>query len=138
MSLAVTEQRHAHVEGLDRARPDAIVRMLCDGQTAAASAVSSAAAGIRDGAAAMAATLRVGGRPIYVAAGSSGPMAAADALELVGTFAIPTAQIQIHIAGGMPTGSEMLGSVEDDTSTLETALTGLRDTDTAIAVIDIL
>jgi N-acetylmuramic acid 6-phosphate etherase len=61
-------------------------------------------------------------------------MAAADAQELGGTFAIPAAQLRIHMAGGLPTGVDMPGGTEDDTAGLEAALAGLADRDTVIAV----
>jgi N-acetylmuramic acid 6-phosphate etherase len=61
-------------------------------------------------------------------------MAAADAQELGGTFSILPAQIRIHMAGGLPTGVEMPGGTEDDTASLDAALTGLSPHDTVIAV----
>ena len=81
----------------------------------------------------MADTIRGGGRLHYIAAGSSGLMAAADAQELGGTFSIPPDQLCIHMAGGLPTGAEMPGGTEDDTEGLEDALAGLAPTDTVIA-----
>ncbi|MEX0277446.1 MAG: hypothetical protein AB3N19_08000 [Ruegeria sp.] len=59
----------------------------------------------------MANTIRSGGVLRYLAAGSSGLMAFADALELGGTFSIPSAKIRIHMAGGLPTAAEMPGDV---------------------------
>lgn len=82
----------------------------------------------------MAATLRTGGVLHYVAAGSSGLMAAADAQELGGTFSIPPSRLRIHMAGGLPTGVEMPGDTEDSDVGLADALSDLKPTDTVIAV----
>ena len=46
-------------------------------------------------------------------------MAAADVQELGGTFSIPAEQLRIHMAGGLPTGVEMLGGTEDETAGLD-------------------
>lgn len=82
----------------------------------------------------MARTISDGGALHYVAAGSSGLMAASDAQELGGTFSIPPTQIRIHMAGGLPTGVEMPGTTEDETTGLETDLASLDAKDTVIAV----
>jgi N-acetylmuramic acid 6-phosphate etherase len=82
----------------------------------------------------MARTIRDGGTLHYVAAGSSGLMAAADAQELGGTFSIPPGQLRIHMAGGLPTGVEMPGGTEDDVAGGKAALAELRRRDTVVAV----
>ena len=82
----------------------------------------------------MARAIRAGGTLHYAAAGSSGLMAAADALELGGTFSIPAAQLRIHMAGGMPTGVEMPGGTEDETADLERALAEIGPDDVLIGV----
>ena len=61
-------------------------------------------------------------------------MAAADIQELGGTFSISPAQLRIHMAGGLPSGVEMPGHVEDDTSGLDHALADLSQRDTIVAV----
>jgi N-acetylmuramic acid 6-phosphate etherase len=114
MRAARTELLHHRAEGLDALPPHEIAAVLHEAQTAAAKAVGAALPALVGAAGAMAQSLRSGGRLIYVAAGSSGLMAAADALELRGTFGIPTDRIVIRMAGGMPAGSEMPGGVEDD------------------------
>ncbi len=82
----------------------------------------------------MAKTIRSGGVIHYVAAGSSGLMAAADAQELGGTFSIPASQLRIHMAGGLPTGVEMPGAAEDEDAGLRNDLQDLQANDTVIAV----
>ncbi len=134
MTTRLTEALHDTASGLDqRPLPDVAV-VLADGQVAAAAAVRKAAPDIAAGAVAMAKTIRGGGVLHYVAAGSSGLMAAADAQELGGTFSIPPAQLRIHMAGGLPTGVEMPGGTEDDTGGLDAALGDLSPRDTVIAV----
>ena len=129
-----TEALHQDARGLDTlARADAAL-LLAEGQIAAAGAVRAAAPDIARAAATLARTLRAGGVIHYVAAGSSGLMAAADAAELGGTFSIPAAQLRIHMAGGLPTGVEMPGDTEDETQGLERALDGLAAEDTIVAV----
>lgn len=82
----------------------------------------------------MAQAIRSGGRLYYVAAGSSGLMAAADAMELGGTFGIPASQIEILMAGGIPRSAHMPGDVEDEVAQLGGALAGLQSRDCLIAV----
>ncbi|MCP4819468.1 MAG: N-acetylmuramic acid 6-phosphate etherase [Shimia sp.] len=134
MSAKVTEQIHANATGLD-ARPLAeVAEILAEGQAEAAQATLPSRLDIVTGSEAMAATVAAGGTLHYVAAGSSGLMAAADAMELGGTFGIPNTQIRIHMAGGIPQTAEMPGDTEDATDTLTDALSGLTANDTVIAV----
>lgn len=129
-----TEQLHDKSVGLDVcARVDA-ARALVDGQIAAAEAVRDAAPEIASAAGVVAETIKRGGVLYYVAAGSSGLMAAADAQELGGTFSIPATQLRILMAGGLPTGVEMPGDTEDDASGLVAALSELSRNDAAIGV----
>ncbi len=131
--FSATEALHEAAEGLDLRPRAEIAALLADGQSQAAEAVRSAVPDIVRGAAMMATTIRAGGRLHYVAAGSSGLMAAADALELGGTFSLPAEQIRIHMAGGLPTGVEMPGDSEDTTDSLSHEL-DLSTEDTVIAV----
>ncbi|WP_170409622.1 N-acetylmuramic acid 6-phosphate etherase [Ruegeria atlantica] len=134
MTLPPTEQLHPDANKLDPQDLVASARALVEGQIAAATSARGALAAIARGAAAMAQSIRAGGTLHYVAAGSSGLMAAADAQELGGTFSIPSDQLCIHMAGGLPTGVEMPGGAEDEADGLEDALSTLQPTDTIIAV----
>ncbi|WP_420584629.1 N-acetylmuramic acid 6-phosphate etherase [Ruegeria sp.] len=134
MTLPSTEQLHPDAVRLDRDDLITSARVLAKGQIAAAASVRGALDQIAQGATAMARTLR-GNRVLhYVAAGSSGLMAAADAQELGGTFSIPAEQLRIHMAGGLPTGVEMPGDAEDAADGLTEALSTLRAGDSVIAV----
>lgn len=134
MPLTTTEQLHHATEGLDKRPAEDIAALLAEGQATAAAAVEAAGPAICAGADHMARTISDGGALHYVAAGSSGLMAASDAQELGGTFSIPPTQIRIHMAGGLPTGVEMPGTTEDETTGLETDLASLDAKDTVIAV----
>ncbi|CUH45718.1 N-acetylmuramic acid 6-phosphate etherase [Ruegeria atlantica] len=134
MTLPPTEQLHPDANKLDPQDPVASARALLEGQIAAAASARGALDAIARGGNAMAQTIRAGGVLHYVAAGSSGLMAAADAQELGGTFSIPANQLRIHMAGGLPTGVEMPGGAEDEADGLADALSTLQPTDAIIAV----
>ncbi|SFB72681.1 N-acetylmuramic acid 6-phosphate etherase [Tropicimonas isoalkanivorans] len=134
MILPKTEMLHDDARGLDSGPLSNAARVLADAQAEAAQSVAAASEAICDGARAMARAIGAGGRLVYAAAGSSGLMAVADALELGGTFSINPQQVRILMAGGIPTGSEMPGNVEDDTSGLSGDLADLTAADCVIAL----
>ncbi|WP_432448382.1 N-acetylmuramic acid 6-phosphate etherase [Aliiroseovarius marinus] len=134
MSQKVTEQLHVAAKGLDKQPLDEIAVLLSQGQGDAAAAVDAAAPFIAQASRSMATCIAQGGRLHYVAAGSSGLMAAADAMELGGTFSIPPAQIRIHMAGGLPTSAEMPGGTEDETDQIQASLNDITAQDCVIAV----
>lgn len=132
--LPATEALHDQALGLDTRHPQEVATLLAEGQISAASSVLGAVGALCEGARIMASSIRVGGTLHYIAAGSSGLMAAADALELGGTFSIPGNQVRIHMAGGIPTDAEMPGDTEDDIEGLDQDLGLLGPADTAICV----
>ncbi len=134
MPTPVTEQLHQDAQGLDARPLTDVAALLAESQAAAARAAMGAVDPICSGAQAMANTIRSGGALRYLAAGSSGLMAASDAMELGGTFSIPTHQIRIHMAGGLPTSADMPGDVEDIADSLDGDLADLPPNDTLIAV----
>ncbi|MEM9524571.1 MAG: N-acetylmuramic acid 6-phosphate etherase [Pseudomonadota bacterium] len=134
MTVVKTEQLHEDAFGLDTRPANEIAALLAQGQADAALAPGRALGAIAGAAAAMARSIRAGGTLHYVAAGSSGLMAAADAQELGGTFSIPSDQLRIHVAGGLPTGVEMPGDTEDDTDEIAAALIDAGVTDSLITV----
>ena len=134
MAVKATEQLHPYADGLDERPAVEIATLLSDAQIQAAETTRKASAAIAEASTTMARTILSGGSLHYVAAGSSGLMAAADAQELGGTFSIPSTQVHIHMAGGLPTGVEMPGETEDETAELDNALQFLSDTDTVIGI----
>ncbi len=131
---ATTEKLHNLASGLDSRPSEDIAAILIDGQVSAAQATSTTTEVITAAAYDMANSIRTNGALYYVAAGSSGLMAAADAMELGGTFGIPEHQVQILMAGGIPTSAHMPGDTEDATASLATDLAKLSKKDTIIVV----
>jgi N-acetylmuramic acid 6-phosphate etherase len=118
-------------------QPDAtVLRLLADAQIEAAGAARGAMGQIAPAALALAACLAAGGRVAYSAAGSSGLMALADALELPGTYGIPRDRIVILLAGGHEALSNLAGGPEDDAGQggRDVAAAGLSQGDCLIAV----
>jgi len=134
LTLPSTEQLHQDAARLNRSDMVTSAQVLAEGQIAAAAAVRETLDTIAQGGRIMAQTIHSNGVLHYVAAGSSGLMAAADAQELGGTFSIPAAQLRIHMAGGLPTGVTMHGEAEDAADGLKDALDSLQPRDTVIAV----
>lgn len=134
MGRPTTEKLHDLAVGLDLRPAGEIAAILAQAQADAAGVVAGAADALADGARAMAASLKGGGRLFYVGAGSSGLMAAADALELGGTFGVAEDRVRIVMAGGMPTTAAMPGATEDEIAGLAAGLADLAPGDTVIAV----
>ncbi|MBM7066615.1 N-acetylmuramic acid 6-phosphate etherase [Actibacterium sp. 188UL27-1] len=134
MLQPATEHRNPATACLDTLPPADGARHLFDGQVAALNAVEPVLPLLAEAGLAMAATIRSGGRLIYAGAGSSGLMAAADALELSGTFGIAPSQIAILMAGGLPVSVAMPGAPEDDIAAGQDAAGGIHATDCVIAV----
>ena len=134
MHKRTTEHFHPAASGIDALPYPEIAGHLLTAQMDALSAVEPAIEDLSKAATLMARTVRNGDRLIYAAAGSSGLMAAADALELPGTFGISADRIRIFMAGGLPTGSEMPGATEDDAQSAEAAAQNISAGDVVIAV----
>lgn len=131
-----TEQRNDRATGLDEKSPDAVLRLLLDAQIAAAEVVSNELESIAEAARIAAETISGGGKLAYAAAGSSGLMALADALEIPGTYGITPDRIVILIAGGIASLNHLAGTYEDDVSQAakDIADAGLDGGDCLIAV----
>ncbi|KRB01094.1 N-acetylmuramic acid 6-phosphate etherase [Devosia sp. Root685] len=126
MAERQTEKRHAAAQGLELRPPVEILSLLAAGQAEAAKSVATAVDALADGAALAAASIEAGGRLVYVAAGSSGLMALADALELPGTYGIAPSQIVVLLAGGLDSLVNMTGGPEDDGDVARAAIEDLR------------
>jgi N-acetylmuramic acid 6-phosphate etherase len=111
-----TEAQHRHAEGLDIQAPGSILSALVEGQIEAAQAVRAATPAIAAAAELVAARLKAGGRLAYAAAGSSGLMALADALELPGTYGIARDRVAVLLAGGDAALKDLAGAPEDETA----------------------
>jgi N-acetylmuramic acid 6-phosphate etherase len=136
MALARTEQLHKQAAGLDTQPPEAILRILADAQAEAAGSVGAAIPAIAKAAEMAAQALASGGRLVYAAAGSSGLMALADALELPGTFGIAPERVVVLLAGGAASLTNLAGGVEDDAvqAAREVADAGVGAKDVVVAL----
>jgi N-acetylmuramic acid 6-phosphate etherase len=114
MSKTATEARHGKAEGLDRLPAADILALLVAGQQTAAQAVTAAISEIAKASDLVASTLKAGGKIVYTGAGSAGLVAAADAMELPGTYGILPEKIAILLAGGFPQLADIPGGPEDD------------------------
>ena len=114
MSTTQTEMTHASAKGFDTRPPQEALAILAIAQAEAAKAVQDAIPEIAAAAELAAQCLAEGGRVIYAAAGSSGLMALADALELPGTYGIARDRIKVLLAGGIAGLTAMEGGPEDD------------------------
>jgi N-acetylmuramic acid 6-phosphate etherase len=117
---------------LDLLPTDAVVALLLAAEERIVPAVRAAAADIVTAAERCADRLRDGGRLVFVGAGSSGRIAAAEAAELPGTFGLDPARVLYRMAGGHHStddDEDDLSAARDDVAAL--ALTG---SDVVIAV----
>ena len=136
MAPTRTEAVHKDAGGIDAQAPESILGLLATAQVEAAGAVHAAIPAIAAAAARIADRLASGGRLVYAAAGSSGLMALADALELPGTFGIPRDRVVVLLAGGTDSLVNLTGAPEDDADQAisELAAAGLNAGDCLIAV----
>ncbi|MGV8954409.1 MAG: N-acetylmuramic acid 6-phosphate etherase, partial [Cypionkella sp.] len=119
-----TEMMHRSAKGFDLLPPHEAMKILAAAQADAAKAVEAAVPEIAAAALMAAECVAAGGHLVYVAAGSSGLMALADALELPGTYGIPKEKIKILLAGGMAGLTSMAGAPEDDEDEARAAIAG--------------
>ena len=136
MSATQTEMIHASAKGFDTRPPEEALAILAAAQTEAARAVEQAVPAIAEAAQLAANCIAGGGRLIYVAAGSSGLMALADALELPGTYGLERDRIKVLLAGGFAALTAMEGAPEDDADAAraEVAAAGIGPGDCVIAL----
>jgi N-acetylmuramic acid 6-phosphate etherase len=101
--------------------------------SAAVRAASKPIAGVIDAAAA---ALERGGRLVYVGAGSSGRIAALDALECESTFSTPPGKVVALIAGGSHASALDQEAAEDDrdAARLDSARLGIEPDDVVVGV----
>lgn len=109
-----TEALHPSAEGLHLVPAAQVLTRALAAQQAALAAVAPALPALERAADLVATALRDTGKLAYVGAGSSGLMALADCLELLGTFGIPADRTPMLFAGGADALLKMTGGVEDD------------------------
>ena len=109
-----TEASHPASAGLHLAGAQDALTRLFEAQSAALAAVRPAFDALERAADAASRALMSGGKMAYAGAGSSGLMALADCLELLGTFGIAPDRTPMLFAGGAGALLRMAGTVEDD------------------------
>jgi N-acetylmuramic acid 6-phosphate etherase len=109
-----TEALHPLSAGLHLAPADQVLSRALSAQEAALAAVRLSLPALESAAARAADALRGGNKLAYAGAGSSGLMALADCLEMLGTFGIPADRTPMFFAGGAAALLKMTGGVEDD------------------------
>ena len=131
-----TEALHPLSAGLHLAPAGEVLLRALAAQRAALEAVRPALPALERAADLAAKALRGGGKLAYAGAGSSGLMALADCLELLGTFGIPAERTPMLFAGGADALLKMTGGVEDDPgqSRADLARAALGPQDVLIAV----
>ncbi len=115
-SMLHTEQVHPQHAELDRYAPMALVQALIEDQAQAAQAVLAAAASLAEAVTQATARLRLGGRLVYVGAGTSGRLGLLDSVELYPTFSWPHAKAVALLAGGPGAMMQAVEGAEDDTA----------------------
>jgi N-acetylmuramic acid 6-phosphate etherase len=131
-----TEALHPLSSGLHLAPVELVLARALSAQKSALGAVDAALPALENAAGAAARAIRSGGKLAYAGAGSSGLMALADCLELLGTFGIPADRTPMLFAGGADALLKMTGGVEDDPAlaAADLARAGLGKGDVLIAV----
>jgi N-acetylmuramic acid 6-phosphate etherase len=134
MPLPLTEQSADLGPAIDLLAPQEALALILSAQSAALAALTAVLPELQAGAERIAETLALGGTLTYVAAGSSGLMALADASELPGTFGIAQDQIRILMAGGVPVDAIMPACTEDDIDAARRAASPIQTGDLVIAL----
>jgi N-acetylmuramic acid 6-phosphate etherase len=131
-----TEALHPLASGLHLAPAQDVLARALSAQKSALEAMDQALPALEKAAEAAARALTAGGKLAYAGAGSSGLMALADCLELLGTFGIPANRTPMLFAGGADALLMMTGGVEDDPAlaAADFASAGLQAGDALIAV----
>jgi N-acetylmuramic acid 6-phosphate etherase len=112
----VTEGVRADLADLDLRSTEEIVRLLAAEQQTVATAVGAPAvtAAVAAAVDAIVARLAVGGRLVYVGAGTAGRLGVLDAAECGPTFGVPPEQVVAIVAGGATALAVAQEAAEDD------------------------
>ena len=111
-----TEARDAAGADLDLHSTAELVKRMNAGDAIVPAAVAGATRAIAELIDAVADRLARGGRLIYVGAGTSGRLAALDAVECETTFSTPPGQVTALVAGGTGLSAAAQEAAEDDTA----------------------
>src|SRR5712692_10480138 len=131
-----TEARDAAGADLDLRSTLELVELMNAEDTTVPAAVASAAPAIAALIEDVAARLARGGRLVYVGAGTSGRLAALDAVECETTFSVPPGQVVALVAGGTARSAAEQEAAEDDAAagSRELEALGVTEADAVVGV----
>lgn len=111
-----TEERNPRSRGLDRMSTEQILKVMNEEDMRVPQVVAGAILEIAEAVEMIAARVAVGGRLLYVGAGTSGRLGILDAVECVPTFGVGPDQVSAIIAGGRDAVFHSVEAAEDDES----------------------
>jgi N-acetylmuramic acid 6-phosphate etherase len=114
LARLATEQAGSEFSDLDRLPVSELVTLMADQARRAGEAVADAAALIAPVVEAVVFRLGIGGRLVYVGAGTAGRIGMLDAAEAAPTFSVPDGMIAAIMAGGQDAFGSAQENVEDD------------------------
>src|SRR4029434_946696 len=109
-----TERRNPRSVDIDLFPTERILRIINSEDATVAASVSAAIPQIAKAVEMAVATIRGGGRILYIGAGSSARIAALDAAECPPTFSTPPEWVEAIIAGGSKALAHAMEGTEDD------------------------
>jgi len=112
--VPITEARNPATEAIDQLDTLAMVHVINAEDARVARAVAAELPAIAAAIDAIAARMRMGGRLIYIGAGTSGRLGVLDAAECPPTFSVPQGLVVALIAGGKRAITEAVEGAEDD------------------------
>lgn len=121
-----TEARNPRSIGLDKMSSREIIRLMNEEEQAVMRAMSQAEEGLAEAAERAAQAFQVGGRIVYVGAGTSGRVAVMDAAEMPPTFGINPDRFVAVVAGGAEAGAKAVEGAEDDEHAAIEALNAMK------------
>jgi N-acetylmuramic acid 6-phosphate etherase len=116
-----TERRNPRTTRIDELTADRIVALMNEEEHDALRAVEAATTEISEASQRAAAAFAAGGRVVYLGAGTSGHIAAMDALEIAATFGVEPGRFRALIAAGGAASARVADS-EDDPDAVVRAL----------------
>jgi N-acetylmuramic acid 6-phosphate etherase len=136
LAAALTEQRNPRSENLERMTAHELVQLFVEEEKFVQGALRSAAADLAGAIETVTASMRNGGRLIYLGAGSSGRIGVLDASEIPPTFGAPTHLVQGIIAGGVTALHRSVEGAEDEENAGAFALDerGVKSADVVIGL----
>ena len=124
--LPATERQNPASARLDEMPVESILRVMNEEDARVSGAVAAVLPRISEAVGLLVRAWRAGERWVYVAAGTSGRLAALDAAECPTTFGVPPERIVALIAGGETAAGQALEGAEDDGAAAVVALEALN------------